>query len=95
MPFGCWWFLNNPSLIDEITRMRFELLGRSFIPQHSDARVLEQLIYKWEHSREIISTVLSDMYMRTAKTGRSIYLRDVQRDVEAIFAGNFKAFLAR
>ena len=21
MPFGCWWFLNNPSLIDEITRL--------------------------------------------------------------------------
>ncbi|UCC69680.1 MAG: glucuronate isomerase, partial [Armatimonadota bacterium] len=25
--FGCWWFLNNPSLVEEITRMRFELLG--------------------------------------------------------------------
>jgi hypothetical protein len=25
--FGCWWFLNNPSLIEEITRMRIELLG--------------------------------------------------------------------
>src|SRR5262249_36959373 len=24
MVFGCWWFVNNPSLIDEITRMRFE-----------------------------------------------------------------------
>src|SRR5690606_3636134 len=37
MPFGCWWFLNNPSLIEEITRMRLELLGTGFIPQHSDA----------------------------------------------------------
>ncbi len=41
--FGCWWFLNNPSLIDEMTRMRLELLGLSFTPQHSDARVLDQL----------------------------------------------------
>ena len=32
--------LNNPSLVEEITRMRMELLGTSFIPQHSDARVL-------------------------------------------------------
>ncbi|MCS7033879.1 MAG: glucuronate isomerase, partial [Phycisphaerae bacterium] len=45
MVFGCWWFVNNPSLIDEITRMRLELLGPTFIPQHSDARVLDQLIY--------------------------------------------------
>jgi len=44
--FGCWWFLNNPSLVEEITRMRFELLGVSVIPQHSDARVLDQLVYK-------------------------------------------------
>src|SRR5690606_35837747 len=55
--FGCWWFLNNPSLIDEITRMRFELLGVSVVPQHSDARVLDQLIYKWAHSRKIIADV--------------------------------------
>ncbi len=51
LPFGCWWFLNNPMLIEEITRMRLELLGSSFVPQHSDARILDQLIYKWEHSR--------------------------------------------
>ena len=37
VPFGCWWFLNNPSIIREITAERIELLGTSFIPQHSDA----------------------------------------------------------
>ncbi|HBM79570.1 MAG TPA: glucuronate isomerase, partial [Clostridiaceae bacterium] len=47
MIFGCWWFLNNPSIVHEITRFRMEMLGLSFIPQHSDARVLDQLIYKW------------------------------------------------
>ncbi|MBV9928427.1 MAG: glucuronate isomerase, partial [Acidobacteria bacterium] len=45
MPFGCWWFLNNPSIIKEITAERLELLGASFVAQHSDARILEQLIY--------------------------------------------------
>ena len=69
MVFGCWWFLNNPSLIDEITRMRVELLGTSFIPQHSDARVLDQLIYKWDHSRAIIGHVLVDKYADLAATG--------------------------
>src|SRR6266581_1747591 len=51
MPFGCWWFMNNPSIVEEITRERIELLGTSFIPQHSDARVLEQVIYKWRNTR--------------------------------------------
>lgn len=36
MPFGCWWLLNNPSIVEEITRERLELLGTSFIPQHSE-----------------------------------------------------------
>jgi hypothetical protein len=49
--FGCWWFLNTPSLAEEITRLRLELLGLSFTAQHSDARVLEQLIYKWSDAR--------------------------------------------
>ena len=43
--------MNNPSVIEEITRERIELLGLSVIPQHSDARILDQLVYKWKHSR--------------------------------------------
>ena len=39
--FGCWWFLNNPSVIQEITRERLEMLGLTVVPQHSDARVLD------------------------------------------------------
>src|SRR5947209_16150330 len=62
MVFGCWWFLNNPILIEEMTRMRLELLGTTIIPQHSDARVLDQLLYKWNHSRAIIGKVLVDKY---------------------------------
>jgi len=31
MPFGCWWFLNNPSIASEITLERLEMLGTSFI----------------------------------------------------------------
>jgi len=34
LPFGCWWFLNNPSIVEEMTRERIEMLGNSFIPQH-------------------------------------------------------------
>ncbi len=95
MPFGCWWFLNNPSLITEMTRMRFELLGTTFIPQHSDARILDQLIYKWEHSRQVIAAVLEEMYLRILQTGRTVTQADIARDIEKLLAGNFKTFLAQ
>ncbi|MGC8551438.1 MAG: glucuronate isomerase [Phycisphaerae bacterium] len=95
MVFGCWWFLNNPSLIAEITQMRLELLGSSFIPQHSDARVLDQLIYKWAHSREVIGRVLADKYEALAATGRSITEADIAQDAHRLFAKNYLDFLAR
>lgn len=92
--FGCWWFLNNPSLIDEITRMRLELLGLSVTPQHSDARVLDQLIYKWAHSRDIIANVLADKYVDLASTGWQISEDEIKRDVSALFGDNFWRFIA-
>jgi hypothetical protein len=94
MVFGCWWFVNNPSLIDEITRMRVELLGTSFIPQHSDARVLDQLIYKWDHSRELIANVLVDKYADVAATGWTPTEEEIRRDVRLFFHGNMEDFLA-
>jgi hypothetical protein len=95
MLFGCWWFLNNPSLIEEIERMRFELLGTSFIPQHSDARVLDQLLYKWDHSRKIIAKVLADKYADLLATGRRIAEADIQHDARLLLADNFTNFLQR
>ena len=81
LPFGCWWFLNNPSLIDEITRMRLELLGLSFVPQHSDARVLDQLLYKWNHSRAVIAGVLSEKYIGLLAAGWSVTRAEIRRDL--------------
>jgi hypothetical protein len=91
--FGCWWFLNNPSLIEEMTRMRIELLGLSVVPQHSDARVLEQVIYKWEHSRSIIAKVLTDKYTDLAKTGWLIREDEIRRDAAGLLGRNFWEFL--
>ncbi|MBS1793187.1 MAG: glucuronate isomerase [Acidobacteria bacterium] len=90
MPFGCWWFLNNPSIVGEITRERIELLGTSFIPQHSDARVLEQLIYKWRHSRRIIAEALAENYEKLLGSGRFVTKKEIERDVAQLFAGNFQ-----
>lgn len=95
MIFGCWWYLNNPSLIEETTRMRLELLGSSFIPQHSDARVLDQLIYKWAHSRKIIGDVLFNKYSDLMATGWLPEASEIDRDVKKLFSGNFRTFLQR
>src|SRR4051812_24993599 len=95
MVFGCWWFLNNPSLITEMTRMRIELLGTSFIPQHSDARVLDQLVYKWDHSRRVLATVLTEKYSGLLDAGRRVSEVEIARDVRLMLAGNFTEFLAR
>jgi hypothetical protein len=93
--FGCWWFLNNPSLIEEITRMRLELLGLSFTPQHSDARVLDQIIYKWRHSRAILTKVLTEKYADLAQTGWVVTHKEIQRDVEGLFGRAFDRFCGR
>ncbi len=95
MIFGCWWFLNTPSLIEEITTMRVELLGFNFIPQHSDARVLEQLIYKWSHSRKVIAKVLFEEYNKLIEAGWGVSHDDIANDVARLLRGNFWKFVNR
>ena len=93
MPFGCWWFLNNPSIVEEITAERLELLGSTMIPQHSDARILDQLIYKWAHSRRTISRALSESYSRLVADGYPLTRKQIDRDVERMFSGNFRRWV--
>ena len=90
MPFGCWWFLNNPSIVVEVTAERLELLGATMIPQHSDARILDQLIYKWAHARRAISRALCASYARLLADGYPLTRRQIDRDVERLFSGNFR-----
>jgi hypothetical protein len=90
--FGCWWFLNVPHLVDEITRMRVEMLGLSVTLQHSDARVLDQLIYKWRHAREVIGRVLADKYEDLLATGWEARPEEIERDVRQVLGGDFERF---
>ena len=92
MPFGCWWFLNNPSVVEEITRERLEMLGTSFIPQHSDARVLEQVIYKWRNTRRTLAPILANSYRLLSEDGRGVTREDIRRDITRLFRGNFETF---
>jgi len=92
MPFGCWWFLNTPAEIARITTLRMELLGATFVPQHSDARVLDQLIYKWAHSRQVLTDVLTAQYESLPKEF-PLSEAMIERDVAALLGGNFDRFL--
>jgi hypothetical protein len=90
MLFGCWWFLNNPSVVEEITRERLEMLGTTFIPQHSDARVLEQVIYKWRNTRRTLGPILANSYDLLSQDGRAVNMGDIQNDVKRLFRTNFE-----
>ncbi len=93
MPFGCWWFLNNPSIIEEMTSLRIELLGTTFIPQHSDARVLEQVIYKWEHTKQVLREVLIEQYLRLLRSDWNLTREMIENDVCNLLNKNFSRFL--
>ena len=92
MPFGCWWFLNQPSIVEEITRERLEMLGTSFIPQHSDARILEQVIYKWRNTRRTLAPILANAYKLLSDDGRPVTREEIRADITRLFRTNFEQF---
>ena len=91
--FGFWWFMNQPSLIKQILKMRIDMLGFSFIPQHSDARVSDQLIYKWSHFKKILHPILLEYYQDLLNKNFPISEMIIKRDINNLFSGNAKSFL--
>jgi hypothetical protein len=73
--------------------MRLDMLGPSFIPQHSDARVLEQLIYKWERARKVLAEGLITRYSTLIEAGWTITRTDIERDVSRLLNDNFWSFI--
>ena len=91
--FGFWWFMNQPSIIKQILKMRIDMLGFSFIPQHSDARVSDQLIYKWIHFKKILYPVLLEYYQDLIDKNFPISETIIERDMHNLFCANAKDFL--
>ena len=76
--------------------MRFEMLGTAFTAQHSDARVVDQLIYKWAHSRSVVAKVLAGEIQKLCASGCwSMTRAELRRDVQRIFGGSYEEFLAK
>ncbi|OEU18027.1 hypothetical protein FRACYDRAFT_184859 [Fragilariopsis cylindrus CCMP1102] len=93
--YGCWWFCNNPSIIKEITSMRIEMLGTAFTAQHSDSRVLDQLLYKWPHSRAVIASVLTEEYTKLIESGWSLTRGELRRDIQRLFGSSYEEFMSK
>ncbi len=55
--------------------------------------VLEQLIYKWRHSRCVITESLCESYEQLLKSGRAVTRQEIVRDVERMFSGNFRKWV--
>lgn len=93
--YGCWWYCNNPSIIQEITTMRVEMLGTAFTAQHSDARVIDQLVYKWAHSRAVIAKVLVEEYQKAISSGWELNRKEIRRDISRMFGGAYEEFMKK
>jgi len=91
--FGFWWFMNQPSLITLILNLRIELLGLNFIPQHSDARVTDQLIYKWINFKALLSNVLYNHYNDIQLKSFKISEKQINDDVSKLFFKNSQNIL--
>ena len=91
--FGFWWFMNQPTIIKQILKMRIDMLGFSFIPQHSDARVSDQLIYKWSHFKKILHPILLKYYQELLDKNFPISENILQRDIDNLLSGNAKKYL--
>ena len=75
--------------------MRIEMLGTAFTAQHSDARVLDQLLYKWPHSRAVIAQVLVEEYAKLSVSGWCPTREEVRRDIGRLFGGSYEEFLTK
>ena len=75
--------------------MRIEMLGTAFTAQHSDARVLDQLLYKWPHSRAVIAKVLCTEYAKLDRSGWTLTRGEVRRDIGRLFGGSYEEFMTK
>ena len=79
--FGFWWFNNQESIIKDNLKLRFELLGDNFIIQHSDARVCDQLIYKWNDFKKHYTDILSSKFKELVESGAKLEISDIEKYV--------------
>jgi hypothetical protein len=69
------------------------MIGTTFIPQHSDARVLEQVIYKWRNTRRTMAPLFTNTYRLLAEDGWPVTRADIRQDITRLFRTNFERWI--
>lgn len=93
--YGAWWYCNTPSILAATTKLRLELLGSAFTAQHSDARVADQLVYKWAVARRACAAAAAAHYAQVEfATGVPLTRAAIKADAEWLFGGAYSAFVA-
>lgn len=95
MLFGCWWFLNNPVFMEEMTRMRYEMLGAKFVAQHSDANMLGHLVGKWARFKPVLERVLVVYYAELLSLGYYPDDERIREEIADLCGGYYHKFLER
>lgn len=54
--------------------------------------MLDQVIYKWEHSRQVIARALADKYLALAEAGWWTPEDQIRRDIDELFGSAFERF---
>ena len=76
---------DNESIIENLLKQRFELLGDNFIVQHSDARIIDQLVYKWLDFKSIYIKVMVEKYQKLLSLGYKIKATDLESKINFHF----------
>ena len=66
-----------------------------WISQYSDARILEQLLYKWDHSKKVICKILIQKYKDLQESGWVFSKEEVKRDIDYIFKDSYLNFIKK
>ena len=91
--FGFWWFNNNESIISDTLMQRFELLGDNFIFQHSDARIIDQLIYKWNDFKKIYIDLCTIKFNNLLSLGYNLKISDIEKKICDHFENHPKKYM--
>ena len=59
------------------------------------SRILDQLLYKWAHTRQVVAGVMVEKFGLQFAAGWRPTEEEIRRDVRAIFGGTFAEFLAK
>ena len=85
--------LTGKSNFTSLNRQSLELLGTSFIAHGRTARVYEELLSNWAHTRWMLGTILQERYTSLYRTGWRVTEQEIIREISAILSDNARKFI--